>query len=71
MFLVVNHRQKLEAKSLDISFVVAPYFQRHVTLYKPRLEECLRETKMAKGLPADAPNDSLLPKSARRHVFPR
>lgn len=39
--------------------------------YKPKLEECLAEAKVAEGLSADAFNESLLPKSARRHIFPR
>lgn len=45
--------------------------QRHLMQYKPRLEECLAEAKLAEGLQADASNESLLPKSARRHIFPR
>lgn len=39
--------------------------------YKARLEKCLAEAKRAEGLPADADKEILLPKSARRHVFPR
>eukprot|EP00903_Cladosiphon_okamuranus_P019714 g18116.t1 len=45
--------------------------KRHLMQYKVRLEECLVEAKLAEGLQADASNESLLPKSARRHIFPR
>lgn len=45
--------------------------QRHLMQYKARLEECLVKAKLAEGLRPDASNESLLPKSARRHIFPR
>lgn len=45
--------------------------QRHLLQYKEPLERCLAEAKLAEGLPADAANEFLLPKSARRHIFPR
>lgn len=45
--------------------------QRHLLQYKEPLERCLAEAKLAGGLPADAANEFLLPKSARRHIFPR
>lgn len=45
--------------------------QRHLMQYKARLEECLAEAKVSAGLSKDASNESLLPKSARRHIFPR
>lgn len=45
--------------------------QRHLLQYKARLEECLLLAKLAEGLPANAANEALLPKSARRHIFPR
>ncbi|CBN78702.1 conserved unknown protein [Ectocarpus siliculosus] len=45
--------------------------KRHLMQYKARLEECLAEAKVSAGLSKDASNESLLPKSARRHIFPR
>ncbi|CAN0067351.1 unnamed protein product [Ectocarpus sp. 13 AM-2016] len=45
--------------------------KRHVMQYKARLEECLAQAKVSAGLSKDTSNESLLPKSARRHIFPR
>ncbi|CAN0502775.1 unnamed protein product [Ectocarpus sp. 12 AP-2014] len=45
--------------------------KRHLMQYKARLEECLAQAKVSAGLSKDASNESLLPKSARRHIFPR
>ena len=63
---VSNHRMRRTAP-----FPSRYSLQRHLLQYKEPLERCLAEAKLVEGLPADAANEFLLPKSARRHIFPR
>ncbi|CAM9825793.1 unnamed protein product, partial [Choristocarpus tenellus] len=45
--------------------------KRHIMQFKDRLDGSLKTLRKQKGLSTDAPNKDLLPRSARRHNFPR